>query len=124
MGAPISLTIAPGGRLSLSVLPGYDALTFSSRPLYPVVSPCTVAAVTPPILAAGGGERVTVNGVDCSVDGQWAAAYVTVHPGPHGYDAVQVLVGHGSTWMVVNRAVVCLNHDITPSFYQTACGTS
>ena len=123
-GSPIWLSRTPGGHLTLSVLSGSDILARSAQAFYGAVSPCTVAAVSPPIVAAGGGQQQTVTGVACSVDGEWAAAEVTVHSGVDSWDEVQVLAGNGSTWILVSRAIVCQNHDITPGFYESACGTS
>jgi hypothetical protein len=62
--------------------------------------------------------------VKCSTDGEWASASVSVKSGSSGFDEVVVLAGNGTTWVVVNRPAVCNGHDVTPAFYQTACGTS
>jgi hypothetical protein len=107
------------------VLPSLDELTFFSTTtvVYGGVSPCTVAALTPPILAAAGREHRTVLGVNCSVDGEWAAAEVSVRAGSGGHDEVLVLAGNGTIWRVVDRGAVCSNHEVTPSFYHAACGS-
>jgi hypothetical protein len=107
------------------VLPSLDHLTFFSPTavVYGGVTPCTVAAVTPPILAAAGNAPRTVLGVSCSVDGEWAAAEVGVRARSGGRDEVAVLAGNGTKWRVVDRSAVCRNHDVTPSFYHAACGS-
>lgn len=48
----------------------------------------------------------------------------TTSTGQSSIDAVAVLAGNGNTWVAVDRPTICNNHDVTPSFYNTACGTS
>ena len=125
VGSLVSLSVSPTGRLTLNLLPANDVLGFASKsPLYSEVSPCTVQAVTPPILASSHGQQETVAGVSCSTDGEWAAASVVVKGGSGEIDEVVVLAGNGSTWIVVDRPTVCNGHAITPAFYSTACGMS
>jgi hypothetical protein len=125
VGSPITLTITPGRHVTLSLLPRLDDLTFFSPTavVYGGVTPCTVAAVTPPILAAAGNQHRTVLGVSCSVDGEWAAAQVGGRAGSGGWDEIVVLAGNGTIWRVVDRGAVCSNHDVTPSFYNRACAS-
>lgn len=124
-GSLVSVSINPSGGLSLNLLPANDVLTFASKSaLYSEITPCTVAAVSPPIAASSKSQQVTVDGVRCSPDGEWAEASVAVQAGSGGFDEVVVLAGNGSTWIVVDRPTVCNGHDITPAFYNTACGTS
>lgn len=124
VGSPVSLSVKPTGRLTLNLLPGNVVLRFASkRALYSKVSPCTVQAVTPPIVATSDAAQKTVAAVTCSSDGEWAAASVAVKEGTRGFHEVVVLAGNGSTWIVVDRPTVCNGHDITPAFYTTACST-
>ena len=125
LGSPVSLTVDPHRRLSLDLLPQNDVLNFTSSGSPPSsASPCTVAAVSPPVQAADPGVQTTVNSVNCSADGEWAAAQVARGSGSSAVDEVVVLAGNGATWTVVDRPTVCNHHDVTPSFEQMACGTS
>ncbi|HEX3424804.1 MAG TPA: hypothetical protein VHT30_01640 [Acidimicrobiales bacterium] len=122
VGSAVSITIA-SGHLTANLFSG--TLSFSSKSaLYTSVSPCTVAAVSGPVAAADVSQTQKVTGVTCSSDGEWAAASVAVGQGAGGFDSVGVLAGNGATWVVVDRPTVCNNHDVTPSFYNTACGSN
>ena len=124
-GSPVTATFSGDHHLTVSFLPGNDILNFVSKSaIYSQATTCTVAAVTPAVLADGNGTNQKVNGVQCSVDGEWAAAAVSIASGQSSIDTVTVLAGNGNTWVAVDRPTVCNNHDVTPSFYQTACGTS
>ena len=124
-GSPVTATFTADHHMTLSFLPANDVLNFVSKSaIYSQASPCTVAAVTPAVLADGNGANQKVNGVQCSVDGEWAEASVSITSGQSSIDSVAVLAGNGNTWVAVDRPTICNNHDVTPSFYQTACGTS
>ena len=128
VASPISLTIASGGHLSMNILPANDGLAFSSKTApSSTATPCTVAAVTGPVVASANGQTERVTGVSCSIEGEWAAASVAVGgqgQGQGGFDMVVLLAGNGGNWIVVDRPTICNHHDVTPSFFNTACGTS
>jgi hypothetical protein len=124
VGAAINAVIYPNKQLKLSILPGNDLLNFaSSSAPYSGVAPCSVAAVTPAVVAHDGGTPTRVVGVTCSVDGEWASASLAVGSGAGEDDAVGVLASNIDAWYSADRPTVCNHHDITPSFYETACGS-
>jgi hypothetical protein len=124
VGSAINAVIYPNKQLKLSILPSNDLLNFSSSSaLYTGVAPCSVAAVTPAAVANDGGTPTRVIGVTCSLDGEWAAASLAVGSGAGESDAVGVLASNSGAWYSVDRPTVCNDHDVTPSFYQTACGS-
>jgi hypothetical protein len=124
VGAAINAVIYPNKQLKLSILPGNDLLNFaSSSAPYSGIAPCSVAAVTPAVVAKDGGTATRVVGVTCSVDGEWAAASLAVGSGAGEYDAVGILASNSDAWYSADRPTVCNHHDITPSFSETACGS-
>jgi hypothetical protein len=69
VGSPISLTVAPGGHLTLSLLPGNDLLTFSS-PNPPSFPPAPTATTVACPLSASPGTTGTVPVIQvCSPQG-------------------------------------------------------
>lgn len=117
----LSFTVEPNRSLTATSLPGtYDWA--STGELYSNMAACTVAAVAPPVEQADAGQQVSVNGVTCSKDGEWAEAAVTAHGKGGGFDEDALLAGSRSNWFVVDRATVCAHHEIGKAFYPTACG--